>query len=308
MASSLKFGSKSSPVVNRYAEQMQLVFKEKYGPHDITYVHADMCQVYLPYQDSNINLLEVTQGDLKMRITGGRYLDSVSRQPIECGIPYGTRARLLLYLINEQAILNQSPTFQLAKNFSDLCRKLGIPRSGRSMEEVKIQFERLCTASFTLEWKGNEESGRHNFFIIQTLVTNGKFKNMDYSNVESKIKGFQITLSEAYFKSVIRRGVPMDKRTITALQNNSMCLDIYSWLTHRLYRIPAGTQKFLTWKTLKDQFGQSIGDMRNFKRDFRKNLKNVTLQYRAAKISEVYNKGFILEQSDPPIGEKPLLL
>jgi len=306
MASTLKFGAEPSLVVDRYADQMKTVYNEKYGDGDITYSHADMCQVYLPYQNIEGDLYEVTQGDLTMRVQGARRLDPETREVIRRGVPYGTRARLLLYLINQQAILKREPTFQLAKNFSDLCRKLGIPRSGRSMEELKVQLERLCTASFSLEWKNRKQAGISNFFIVESIVTSGRFKDMNYVDVKEKIKGFEITLSDKYFESVITKGVPLDRRTILALQNNSMCLDIYSWLTHRLYRIPKGTSQFVPWKALKDQFGHGFGAMRNFKRDFRKNLKNVTLQYREAKISEDKNRGFVLYPSAPPIGERLL--
>ena len=307
MASSLKFSDKPSAVVDRYADQMKAISEHKYGDYDITYAHADMCQVYLPYSDKDLSLYEVTQGDVTMRVVSGRYLDPNTREERKYGIPCGTRARLLLYLINEQAILSREPSFQLATSFRDLCGKLRIPRSGRSMAELKIQLERLCTASFSLEWKNSQQHGLHNFFIVESIVTNGKFKNMDYSDVESKTKGFQITLSDKYFNSVINRGVPLDKRTITALQNNSMCLDIYSWLTHRLYRIPKGKTQFVPWQALKNQFGDGFDKMFNFKRDFRKNLQNVRLQYREARISEIHNKGFELHPSAPPIGEKLLL-
>lgn len=306
MASSLKFGDKSSSVVNRYADQMRSV-TNKPKDYDITYAHASMCQVYLPTTDSESDLYEISQGDLTMRIQGARYLDSESRREMKRGVPCGTRARLLLYLINEMAIMKQEPSFQLASSFSDLCRKLRIPRSGRSMAEVKQQLERLCTASFSLEWKGYEQHGITNFFIVETIVTNGKYKDMNYADVKSQTKGFYITLGDKYFHSVIKRGVPLDRRTVTALQNNSMCLDIYNWLTHRLYRIPHDSAPFVTWKALREQFGTGYKDMFSFKRDFRLNLKNVCLQYRQAKISEVPNKGFIMHQSDPPIGQKILL-
>lgn len=308
MASSLKvakYDDNSSPVVSRYAEQLRKM-SDEHGDYDITFAHASMCQVYLPYQDHEPDLYEVTQGDLTMRIQGALYMDQETKQKMSRGVPSGTRARLLLYLINEMAIMRQEPSFQLAKNFSDLCRKLRIPRTGRSMAEVKKQLERLCTASFSLEWKGEKSYGIHNFFIVESMVTNGKYKDMDYAEVRDKTRGFHITLSDKYFDSVIKRGVPLDKRTITALQNNSMCLDIYNWLTHRLCRIPKDSTPFVTWEAMRQQFGHGFSDMYNFKRDFRKNLKNVTIQYKEARITEVHNKGFQLHRSAPPIGQKML--
>ena len=306
MASTLKFGNDESLVAKRYSESMKAIRDTALGTNDIAYVHASMCQVYLPYSNTANDLYEVTQGALTMRIQGARYIDPDTKQQVSRGIPFGTRARLLLYHINEQAIVQQRPDFQLANSLSDLTNKLRISRSSRSMNELKVQLERLCTASFSFEWKNDDRHGLHNFFLVETIVTNGRAKGMDYADVKSSTKGFQVRLSDAYFNSVIKNGVPHDKRAITALQNNSMCLDIYSWLTHRLHRIPDGDGQFITWKALKDQFGHGFAKMHNFKRDFRKNLQNVKLQYQDAKISEVKNKGFLLYKSQPPIGPRLL--
>lgn len=308
MASNLKLvknyeDAQPSAVVGRYVAQIEAK-RDQYGKDDITYAHASMCQVFLPYHELDETFYEVKQGDLTLSIQGKDYFVNEDRTiKANRGVPYGTRARLLLYLMNEQAILAGGPSFHLADSFNDLCRKLYIPASGRSMQEIKTQLERLCTSSFSLEWKNSQTKGIKNFFIVQSLVTNGRSKNMsEYSKVDRDVKGFHVTLSDEYWNSVKDHAVPMDRRTIIALQNNAMCLDIYNWLTHRLYRIEKGKTVFITWKLIKAQFGHTYAKMDSFKRDFRKNLQNVRGQYPTANIFEDKNKGFTLLPSTPPIG------
>ena len=69
--------------------------------------------------------------------------------------------------------------------------------------------------------------------------------------------------------------------------------------------LKSGKGQFVTWKAVKDQFGPGYSRMNDFKRAFRKALKDVLDQYRDAKIEEVHNKGFMLYNSPPPVPYMP---
>lgn len=74
--------------------------------------------------------------------------------------------------------------------------------------------------------------------------------------------------------------IPHDMRMVAALANNAMALNVLSWLTQRLHRVPREKLSFIVWQQLKDQFGSNYRRMDNFKRDFRKVLTAVLNQYR----------------------------
>jgi hypothetical protein len=298
----------ASAVDQRYNRQLRLLLHEERGTDDITYSHMAMCQVYLPYTRYGEDVYEVKQGKLIMRVQAAKYIDQVTGERCSRGIPYGTRARLLIYLMNEMAIEQQRPDFCISKNFSDLTRKLRIGRTGREMQDLKEQFERLCTASFSLEWELAGAQGLHNFFLIDSVITPRPLKGMDYATVEQARSGFWIHLSEKYFNSLLTKAVPLDKRAIVALQNNPMCLDIYNWLTQRLHRIEPDRPQFVTWLNLYEQFGRGYAHMFHFKTKFRANLQDVRLQYREAKLEEIPNRGLRLYASPPPVAPRTQLV
>ena len=303
----MKIESNDSAVSQRFNKQLREVWHGERGSDDITYSHMAMCQVYLPYNRHPSDLYEVTQGKLTMRVQAAKYMHR--GKEISRGVPYGTRARLLVYLMNELAIEQQSPSFRISKNFSDLTRKLNIGRTGREIQDLKQQFESLCTAFFSLEWDRVGSTGMHNFNLVETIVTPRILKGMGgYADVAKDKDGFYVTLSPKYFESLMTKAVPLDKRAIRGLQNSPMCLDIYNWLTQRLHRIEKGKPQFAPWDNLHQQFGRSYGKMHHFKLKFREHLMHVRLFYQEAKINEVPNRGFQLHHSPPPIPPKTQLL
>jgi hypothetical protein len=267
-----------------------------------------MCQVYLPYNSCDADVYEVSQGALTMRVQAAKYIDKDTKKQFSRGIPYGTRARLLIYRMNELAVEGQSRTFLLAKNFSQLTRDLGMNRTGREMGDLKRQLERLITASFSLQWDLNQAKGMHNFHLVETFIMPRRLKGMDYARAQKGLEGFSVTLSQSYFESLVTKAVPLDKRAIAALQNNPMALDIYTWLTQRLHRIKKGHPNFIAWSNLHSQFGRGYAKMHHFKPKFRKTLQDVRLQYPGAKLDEVPNKGFNLHHSPPPVAPKTRLV
>jgi hypothetical protein len=64
--------------------------------------------------------------------------------------------------------------------------------------------------------------------------------------------------------------------------------DIYSWVTRRVFTIGAGKSKFISWGAMKDQFGQNYGNIDDFKKAFRSDLRHLKLYiYRDLKMEEV---------------------
>jgi hypothetical protein len=108
-----------------------------------------------------------------------------------------------------------------------------------------------------------------------------------------------VRLSEDYFQSLAQHAVPLDERAIVALSHSAMGLDIYAWLAQRLHRIKYGKWQFVSWKSLKDQFGCGYTRMDHFRAVFVKALGQVHSQYRGARIG-IDGKGLTLHHSPPP--------
>ena len=60
-------------------------------------------------------------------------------------------------------------------------------------------------------------------------------------------------MSEKFFNEIIRRPVPLDMNTLTALKRCSLGLDLYLWLSYRTFALKRPLR--LSWRQLYCQFG-----------------------------------------------------
>lgn len=258
---------------------------------DIIYNHSVFCQVFLPYSKLPEHQLtyERKNGTTHLILQSLKDAD-MGEAP---GLPYGNKSRLLLMYINNYATQRQSKLIDVMNSLNDfMVKHLEIDNNGRNYKLIKDHLTRIRQTSIHISYHNNTGHRIHNSNIIKDYQLT---KNGDC----------YIQLSEEYYNSLIKHSVPLDQIAISALSYNSMALDIYSWLAHRLHRIEKSHQ-FVPFQSLKEQFGHNYATMYHFKEKFRKNLNLALMVYHAAngKVSEIKNKGITLRPCRPPIDKK----
>jgi len=263
--------------------------------------HSVLCQAFLPYRNpgDDVELWEHNQGNASLAVQTLKLKDIDTGERVSLGIPYGTRARLILAHINSRAIITQNPAVDVEETMTSFVKQMGITPTGRNINDVKNQLARIAGSVLTLSYAIPEQR--------RTINTNfSLIKGYDLwfpkDERQRLLWTSKVVLSAEYFESLMEHAIPLDERALAALSNNAMSLDIYTWLAQRLHRV--NKVQFITWKAIKDQFGQGFTRMADFKRKFRQNLKIVQLVYRDARIEEVPNKGFSLYNSPTPIPPK----
>src|SRR4051794_26320141 len=108
-------------------------------------------------------------------------------------------------------------------------------------------------------------------------------------------------LSEGYFEQLRKHPVPLEEAAIKAIANNSAAMDAYIWLAYRLHVLDS--ERLVTWKALKAQFGTSYKELYHFKSKFPDLLSLATAVYPDAKL-EVADEGVILKPSRPPVSPR----
>ena len=206
--------------------------------------------------------------------------------------------------IDSMAIYQRKPHIEVKDSMTAFITEvLGLSNSGYNIRTVKEQLARLAACKISVAQivdRGENTQVRH----FNTTLIEGFDLWFPKDSSQRVIWSSVMELSHKYFESLMVHAVPHDMRMVAALSNNAMALDILSWLTQRLHRVDRAKPTFVSWKQLKDQFGTNYGRMDNFKRVFRKTLKEVLAQYREARIEEDHNKGFLLYNSKPPIPYK----
>lgn len=275
-------------------------------PTGIVYQHSVLCQTFLPYRDpgQGVRTWERSNGFLNMKVVAGDSVDPATGAFAEVGLPFGPKARLVLYHLNAEALRTRSPVIELAASLTKFVQHtLRLSNDGRTIAAVKDQLTRLAAADFrVLMRKGDEAHVLKGTFVERFSLwapRDGSGRDRSPTTVQ---------LSQPYFESLLSRAVPLNESAVWCLSHNAMAMDIYAWLAQRLHRIdPEKGEVLVPWPRLQEQFGSGYGVLRKFRQVFLPTLAQVTVLYPQARLS-VDRQGAHLRNSRPPVAKSRLLM
>jgi hypothetical protein len=212
--------------------------------------------------------------------------------PMSVGVPYGSRARLILLYLQSEALRTNSREIELGKSLHAWLRRLEIPIGGKSMRDVRDQAERLsrCRMTFTIK------QGTRIGLVNQNLLDTSMFVENDDAQGSLFIE--TATLSEMFFNQLKKHPVPVEEAAVRQIANNSMALDLYCWLAYRLHALMQPTR--VSWHALHQQFGRNVRRPDHFREQFRETLALALAVYPDASV-EVQEWGVVLKPSRPPV-------
>lgn len=212
------------------------------------------------------------------------------------GVPYGSRARLILLYLQSEALRTNSRDIELGRSLHAWLVKLGIPVGGKSFRDVREQADRLSRCRLTFHVQQGGRAG----LLNQNIVDAAMFVD-DGTSPQGSLFVDTARLSETFFEQLKRHPVPLEESAIRALSNNSQALDVYCWLAYRLHVLPGARR--ISWPALFAQFGASYKRLAHFKERFTDSLKIATAVYREADI-EADEQGLTLKPSRPPVAPR----
>lgn len=253
------------------------------------YLHSVLCQVGLPRSQTTALTFERTNGNASLLIEAGKLWDGKSwvQQPLPCG----TRPRLALVHVSSEAVRSKSPVVEIGRSVRDFLLRLGVDTGGKEYSSFTKQMRALSACHMSLGFG----TGTINAKPIEHFNA-----WMDGSGEQTVHSPGVIELTPKFFASLTEFAVPLDARALAALKHSALALDVYTWLAHRLHRVKRVSGERVTWKNLRDQFGQEYADPKNFKRKMVTTLGAVRAVYPDARIEPVTG-GLILLPSKPPV-------
>lgn len=257
----------------------------------VGFLFSGWCQTALPHRKLPDDTVWVIKTDyVRLMIEPG----SVDRDEgvSRVGVPYGSRARLILLYLQSEAIRTNSRQIELGRSLRVWLGKLGVPIGGKSMRDVRDQALRISRCRMTFQINQGAKVG----FINQNIVDTALFSNDDSGSLLENVH-----LSERFFEELKRHPVPLQEAAIRELSNNSQALDIYCWLAYRLHSLAKPT--VVTWAALMPQFGAASTERKTFRRRFLDNLQMALAVYPGARV-EVVKSGVRLIKSEPAVPER----
>ena len=269
----------------------------------ILYQHSVLCHTGLPYRNPGDSLRRwhAKNGFLTLEVDAGRVYDPRVDDFVDVGLPFGSKPRLVLYHLNAEALRTRSPVIELEDSLTAFVRRtLGLDAHGRNIHTVRDQLTRLAASDFRIGRSDAEHSITVHGRILQGVTL--------WTRQEATTRLLwptQVQFSADYFDSLTRHAVPLNETAVARLSHNAMALDAYVWLAQRLHRIEAGKHALVSWTALSQQFGNGYGQVRGFRRVFKRTLAQVKVVYPDANI-EMTPEGIRLKHSRPPIARRLL--
>ena len=213
------------------------------------------------------------------------------------GVPYGSRARMILIYLQTRAVIEKSPVIELGKSMNAWLSRMDIPVCGQNYKDVREQAARISACRLTFYWQDDKKD----LFKKDSIVSEGIRLAPD--NGQGSLWQDTVRLSDTFYNSLCSHPVPILEPAVRAISGKSMSLDIYIWLAYRLHALQRPTN--ISWQALHSQFGAGFKLVRQFKPEFRRALGYSLAVYPDAKVSEPDDGfGITLFPSPPPIPEK----
>jgi hypothetical protein len=262
----------------------------------IGFIYSGLCQAALPHKRlPSTTAWQITSDHITLVVDPGSK-PGANNTPEPVGVPYGSRARLIMLYLQSEAMRTESRQVHLGRSMREWLKRMGVPIGGKSMLMIRDQAERIswCRLSF------NFSASRGTQVRHRTIVDDALFLDANDS-VQASLFLETAKLSEFFFDELQRHSVPLEDAAIRAISNNSMALDLYAWLAFRLHALKAPTP--VSWVALKGQFGSGFKSLHHFEAYFIDNLKLALAVYRDARI-EVTERGVTLIPSRPPVAPR----
>lgn len=220
------------------------------------------------------------------------------------GIPYGPIPRLVLIYIADQVRRHGNPVVDLGDNLSTFMQQLDlVPTGGRwgTITRLRDQLLRLVNSDIRFT-AGNKQGQQGMLFAVQRHQL---WWDRQEDPKQSDLWRSHIHLTEPLFEELLVHSVPVDMRAIKSMRRSPMELDIYCWLTYRMFSL--SRPLFLPYDVLRIQFGANYLNARDFKLNLNKALWSVLKHYPEARVEanarERSREGWKLLPSPPHVPE-----
>jgi hypothetical protein len=265
---------------------------------EIGFLYSGWAQAALPHRRlADDEIWEVRNDRVTLIVEPGAQVVE-GGSPIRVGVPYGSRARLIMLYLQSEALRTRSRDIELGRSLRVWLGRLGIPVGGKSMREVREQAQRITLCHMTFHINQGSVTG----LVRQPILDTALFAAEDLDPQGPRLLD-TVTLSQRFYDQLKRHPVPVLEAAVQQIANNSLALDVYTWLAYRLHvlKVPV----LVTWPALHAQFGRSVAKLKNFKVHFRETLGLALAVYPEA-VVDIDERGVVLKPSRPPVPQRAI--
>lgn len=274
----------------------------------IAYYSPELIQCTLPHSDPKSHVYTKKNGNFALIVAGGYDKDGQ-----EVGVPYGAFPRLVLAYIITRVRQTGDRRIELSSHFSTFLREIGYTGgykgTGANGKRVREQLLRLLRANITFQYESDDKQ----HLAVQSVNIAPRFELWfdERRPDEASLFSSYIQISEDFHQAILRAPVPLRTDILGALKRSPLALDVYMWLSYRLFTMKASEQQeiSLSYGMLQQQFGTGIAEenYRMFRNRLKKAFKQVA-QYWQEPDGERSLLNYDLDETRLVLYRSPLLI
>ena len=254
----------------------------------------------------------------RIELQSGTYLlPGLAEQGLE--IPYGITPRLILPYITRQALYGRRKVI-LGKKLLHFVRKLGLTPCSKSYRTVLRQVVNLATCQIVVSNLSTDtlavrvETDIYNVtsklrYSVPRSIFDFSMNHMVFKTAAGSALGYEewmegeptFTLSHDFYEFVRGRAVPINYAHLLKFVRSPRRMDLYTWLTHRTYRIgPRGIK--IPLAVLQPQFAPDLSQnsRKNFRCLLQRDLDVIRAVHPGFNV-QLTRDALLLFDSEPPV-------
>lgn len=256
--------------------------------------HAGFALTSLPHKEPGVDLWRREGHRITLVVQSG-----IDRQGQPLGIPYGSKARMILLYLQTIAVRTGSREVELGSSMRAWLSAMGQETvGGKTYRLIVEQATRIgaCRLTFFADLDGGGEVRSNGAFVDSAFSLAG----MADDDTQPRLWQDRVQLNEAFYQSLIDHPVPISELALREIGGKSMAIDVYIWLAYRLHALDRPMP--VTWLALHRQFGAGVALVKHFKRPFAEALATALAAYPGAHV-DIDDAGIVLHPSRPPIAK-----
>jgi hypothetical protein len=254
--------------------------------------HAGFALTSLPHRHTNATVWQRDGYRVKLVLESGR--DESTKW---VGLPYGSKARMILLYLQTQAIRNNSREVELGPSMRSWLTAMGAHTGGMTYRQVTEQTCRISACRLTFFTHLDELRLRQNGAFVDQEIT--LFSNPD--GRQQLLWQESVTINELFFNSLKQHPVPLAENALRNISSSSFAIDVYIWLAYRLHILEKAVP--IGWPAIHAQFGAGFKHVRHLKPTFLGALKLAQTVYPGSRIDIDWETGIVLHPSPPPVAK-----
>jgi len=219
------------------------------------------------------------------------------------GYPYGTIPRLLLFWITSEAVKTKSRRLTLGNSLTEFMREVGLSADtggGKRSDAKRLrdQMERLFNCRISFDERVTVDGKERKRWLNMEVAPRGELwwdiKRPD----QGALWQSWIQLGEEFYNALVSAPVPADMRALRALKRSPLALDLYVWVTYRVYSVNRRNEALaVSWESLSRQMGCDYRDVREFRREALRALRSIKTVYPGLNLSTKTRGRLVLRPS-----------